>query len=686
MSVLQQMRLLFFLTEPRALARAVFRKLKKSTKASTWNTPSRDTPICFLHSFIETGDPHNSSQAIRPRRLKPAAQSIQKKMVLVFSALFVIGLASNPLALANDAAGQAGPFFSDVTTAANIDFTAVSGPTFSVITDSIEIMMQRNLGQGAAVGDYDRDGDLDLYLLGSLGQPNALYQNQLDLGTKTFDDVTLAAGVGDVGLSRVAHFVDVDNDGWLDLVLINDNDDTGVYLPSTIYRNDRDGTFSNMNLVSNIDANAYVRCGAAMADYDGDGLLDLYVTRWGLYGAFGPARFPGSNRLYHNLGGFAFEDVTDSTNLGTLDRDSFTAIFTDFNDDNRPDLFVAIDHSSDEFYWNLPTGFVNATTAVGATHRGNDMGLACADFDDDGDLDVYATNVISPASSFFNAFNINLYDSTGTTFFEDRAVAHGVEDSDWGWGVDFIDVENDGDLDIAAVNGFDEFVGSKFGVLSRWYQTPSILFVNDGTGLYTRTTPPGFENPDDSRALIVFDYDRDGDQDVLITNVGQPARLLENTTNPSGNWLDVSLLQQAGLNRNGIGATIFATIGSITKRRDILVGESYLAGTPAEVHFGLGAATQVDELTIEWTDGTTSQYNNVPVNQFITLSQTRGDCSSDMAISAADFNIMQTCLAGPSLSGSSYRCPCADMDGDGDIDLNDFSQFSNEMTSPQQSP
>ncbi len=137
---------------------------------------------------------------------------------------------------------------------------------------------------------------------------------------------------------------------------------------------------------------------------------------------------------------------------------------------------------------------------------------------------------------------------------------------------------------------------------------------------------PGLQSPDDSRALIAFDYDRDGDEDLLVTNINQPVQLLENVSSPRGHWLDVRLVQGRGLNRNAIGASIYATIGGVTKRRDIICGDSYLAGTPPEVHFGLGDSTVIDELRVRWTDGQETSIQDVPVDQLITLTNVPGAC------------------------------------------------------------
>ncbi|MCP3978491.1 MAG: CRTAC1 family protein [bacterium] len=523
---------------------------------------------------------------------------------------------------------SAAPQFVDATDGAGIDFVTTWGSVFPLIFP--HDIMQRNVGTGAAVGDYDGDGDLDIYFLAQLDLPNRLFRNDLNLGTKSFTDVTATAGVGDLGSSRVTSFGDLDNDGDLDLILVNDNDTNATFSKSKIYRNDGNDTFTDVTAGSSFEPLGYLRCGVALADYDGDGLLDIYVTNWGYETGTGSPIYPGSNRLYRNLGGFVFEDVTVSSGLGVLARDSLGVIFHDFDGDHRPDLWVAVDHTSDEFYWNTPTGFVNDSANVGTTHTGNDMGMACADFDDDGDLDVYITNITDEFFGYtqHNVLHVNDQDTSGSVHFVDEAQARGVEDTYWGWGVEFIDVENDADLDIIAATGMDEFV-SFLDPASPIYQTPSVFFENDSSGNFTRNSTAGLEYTDDSRALIAFDYDRDGDEDLLFTNMNQPARLLENVSDPLGHWLSVKLIQTAGGNRDGVGATVWATIGSTTKRRDVMTSDSYVSGNPAEVHFGLGAASVIDTLRVEWTDGSESTYHNVPVDRRIEIVQLGPDGDLD---------------------------------------------------------
>ncbi len=554
---------------------------------------------------------------------------------------------------------RADPLFVDVSASRNVVFQGTYGPTFPWLGTQ-SAMMQRNMGNGAAVGDYDGDGDLDVYLLGQLGHRNVLLRNDLAPGVKWFTDVTSAAGLEDLGMSRVAQFTDLNNDGRPDLILLNDDDGSGDYPPGRIFRNDGGGSFSDVTPGSGFTPVGLLRCGLAVADYDRDGLLDIYVTNWGFQ--------PGDNRLYRNLGSFRFADVTIASGLGILDNQSFAAIFHDFDDDRYPDLLVAVDHRSDEFYVNEAGVFRRATLETGATHVGNDMGLAAADFDDDGDLDVYSTNITDPFGIFgttqYNILYANRHAQSGTILFVDEAIARGVQDTYWGWGTEFTDVENDGDLDIVAVTGFDEYILAQAGSTSPIYRTPSVLFVNDGAGAFSLARPVGLESPDDSRALVAFDYDRDGDEDLLITNVDQPARLLENVSAPQGHWLAIDFVQAPGSNREGAGVVVYATLGARTLRRDRIAGGSYLAGRPPEMHVGLGGAAAVDALRVVWTDGTESTFTDVQADRSVRIVQGVPDADLDGLEDGLDNcpNAVNADQSDADLDGAGDACDCAASD------------------------
>ena len=537
-------------------------------------------------------------------------------------------------------AHAADPQFVEVAVSRNLNFTTSYGTDFLTLPPGSE-MMQRNMGNGMAIGDYDNDGDLDIYLLAQMGYPNRLFRNNLDLGTPNFTEVSAAAGVDLDGMSRTATFVDLNNDGWKDLVVVNDDDGGDVYPHSAIFRNNADGTFEDVTADSNFRATGLIRGGVTVADYDGDGLLDLYVTNWGQETRGGSPALPGHNMLFRNLGDFAFQDVTDPSDLKILARDSFQALLHDFDEDSDPDLYIAIDHTTDEFYRNRgDSTFIVSTDTVGTNHTGNDMGATFGDIDDDLDLDIYATNITDPDLFFGttqgNVLYVNEWDTLASLHFTDEATARGVKDTYWGWGVKLTDVENDGDLDIVAATGFDQFVYIAGIPGSILLNSPMVLFLNDGTGNFTRDTGAGLGGSDDSRGLAAVDYDRDGDQDLVMTNITEPVRLFENVTTQPGNRLGVRLVQEPGSNRDGIGASVFYSVGSLTRRREMTVSDSYLTGSPPEIHIGLGSATQIDSLTVRWTDGSQTVLSNIAANQDVVVSQADPDVDLDGIVDTSD--------------------------------------------------
>jgi hypothetical protein len=528
----------------------------------------------------------------------------------------VLGLTASPVLSA--------PAFVDVTTSAGLNFVCAYGDSFPA-ADEEKIMFLNN-GNGVAAGDYDNDGDLDLYVCEQWGRPNRLFRNNfIPAGTRTFTDVTPAT-VADRGQSRLAVFIDFDNDGARDLLVVNDELDgyaTGPH-PSRgrVYEGHGNGTFTDRSTGSGVTGLGLLRCGAAIADYDRDGRLDLFVTNWSFYGTVGPPLFPGSNRLYRCTGAFQFSDVTAAVGLGGVTHDSYAPILLDFDGDRWQDLYVATDHRKDRFYWNRAASFVDASVATGIQHIGNDMGVAVADFDNDDDVDLYTTNITDPDGFFgtgdYNCFYVNrTTESGGTVTFVDEAGPRGVRDTYWGWGTDFLDVENDGDLDLVACTGFDRFVRWAAGQFASIHTTPSVLFINDGTGHFARVSTAGLEHEDDSRSLLSFDFDRDGDMDILTTNVNQAPRLYENRSTGQGRWLHVRL----NTDLFAVGATVFATTGSVTRRWEVLPTRSFLTGLPLEAHFGLGSATTVNTLRVRWSDGYESVFTDVATNQILDVSR-----------------------------------------------------------------
>jgi hypothetical protein len=526
--------------------------------------------------------------------------------------LALTGVAA-PAASAADAAPATDPLCVDVAQDVGIDFRGAYGTT--VIRTPMGAMMQRNMGNGAAVGDYDRDGDLDVYVLGQRGHLDRLYRNELvPEGTALFTDVTEAAGVGEPGLSRVAHFADLDGDGWLDLLLVNDTDPDGRLEPSRLFRNAGDGTFADVTEGSGFAPVGYIVGGASLADPDRDGDLDIFLTYWTQELGGDPARrivrgiYPAENTFFRNDGGFRFTDLSRDSGLGGVRRDAFGSVFADFDGDDDLDVFVAIDHREDIYYENTgPLSWVDRTWDVGATHLGNDMGVAVTDLGSDGALDLYATNITDPMDEIgTGAGNVLLTVEQlpdGGFRFVDRATDLGVADTAWGWGTAFLDIDLDADLDLYAVQGMDEFVAQTSVPLR---DASARLFLGEGA-TFTTASQTGCEIPGDQRTVIPFDYDRDGDQDLLVTQVAFHTRLLENRT-PARGSVTVDLTAAGAV---APGSRVSARVGDRMVTQVVLAGGSYLAGPPLETVFGLDGALAADEIVVDWSDGRSTRLTDV---------------------------------------------------------------------------
>jgi hypothetical protein len=493
-------------------------------------------------------------------------------------------------------------------------------------TDPMAAMMLRNMGNGAAVADVFGDGRLDVLLLGQLGHPNRLFRNRLTASGETeFVDVTEAAGLANNGGSRTAAFADLDNDGRPDLIVMNDWDGEEMGSPSRIFRNDGDGFFADVTEASGFDPVGYLVGGLSLADYNHDGLLDVYVTYWTMELGGDPAReqmaikgrFPGQNRLYQNLGGFEFDDVTDDVHLGQITADTFSSVFADFTGDGWADLYVAVDHREDLFYENTGGAFRLASDDHGIGHIGNDMGIAVADLGSNGTLDLYVTNITDPNDQFGtgsgNTMLVADRGADGSVMYSDDATAMGVEDSGWGWGTAFTDMNLDGRLDLYAVQGMQEFIAQQSPELRN---QEARLFLGGSDGSFELAADTGCDIPGDQRSVVPLDYNRDGAPDLLVTQMAYSTVLLENGTTDR-HWLTVDL-SRAGA--QAAGARVSVNVGGVDTTQVALYGGSYLAGMPMELYFGLADASAADNVTVTWADATTTDLGSVPADQVIRVT------------------------------------------------------------------
>jgi len=543
-------------------------------------------------------------------------------LVVLGMAVAAVGVAGAGISGVVELPGSVGGFAcANVAAERGLDFVGSYGTT--VADDEMGASMQRNMGNGAAVGDINDDGYLDVLLLGQAGHPSRLFANIAAAdGGRRFSDITDAAGLGGLtGLSRAAQFADLDADGDLDLVVANDRDPAGILPPSRLFRNDGTGRFTDVTAGSGFDLSGYLVGGLALVDYNHTGRLSIYVSMWTLevkrtpLGLHPDGHWPGENRLYENLGGMRFRDVTDDAGLAGVHEDTFSALFHDWDGNGSPDLYLAVDHREDRFYRNDDGHFTDVSAAMNVGHLGTAEKIAAGDVDGDGSIDLYVTNVTDPEDNFGtkppgNTLLLAQRSSSGAITFLDDATHRGVRATGWGWGTVFTDTNLDGAPDLFAVQGFDEVVD----IFSKPLRDDrAYLFANDGSGHFSATSETGCDVPGDQRSLVEFDYNRDGRPDYLITQVNLPVLLLENRGR-TGNWLTIQLARGFGHDTN---AHVTVTAGGRTSSHLIVGGGSFLAGPPAEAYVGLGEAAVADLVSVAWDDGTSVTLRNVPANRLI---------------------------------------------------------------------
>jgi hypothetical protein len=519
-----------------------------------------------------------------------------------------------------------------------VDVTAGSGIAYYIGYSFVQLdpTLARIATGGAASGDYDGDGDIDLFITrGDIG-PNLLFRND---GTGVFTDVAAAAGVDFTATATQSYrhsgpaFADFDGDGDLDLFvggLFND--------PSILFRNDGAGAdyrFTDVTAGSGIDQLTRPHnISAAFGDYDLDGDADLFVTHWGT--GF-PGGTPGDTQhLWRNdsSGGvIRFTSVSEAAGISpsiiTLHDPksvragidwTFAASFARIDDDLYPDIVVAADFNTSQVFLNQGDGTFRNATDVNVIIDYNGMGSALGDYDADGDLDWFVSAIgagngvpMGDVGTLGNRLYRNtLGEPTATGVFKDVTDQTGVADGGWGWGACFLDLENDGDLDIYHTNGWS-------GVFA---DDRSRAFVADDTGIFQeRATDLGLNDEAEGRGIVCADFDNDGDTDILQLHRGYPlsATMWRNDTS-GNNFLRVQLEGRAP-NTEASGARIHATIGSRTQMREIIIGNNFVSQNPTLQLFGLGTSTQVDALRVEWPDGTETTLGPVAAGQTLKIRQ-----------------------------------------------------------------
>ena len=531
--------------------------------------------------------------------------------------------------------------FTDVTREAGIDFVHSSGARTHQLPE--------DMGPGVAWGDYDNDGWPDLYLVNQPGPwgeragPDSpfshLYHNNHD---GTFTDVTLQAGVGNRGgYGMGAAWGDYDNDGFWDLYVTNIG-------RSVLYHNNGNGTFTDVTDRAGV-ANRLWGMTPVWCDYDHDGWLDLYVTNYVDYNLQGvpsgasseeygvnvpftlnPASFePVPNRLFHNNRDGTFTDVAPRLGVADPSGRSLSAAFADFSLNGWSDLYIGNDISSNRMFQNLGHGkFKDISAASWTEENRGTMGIAVGDFDGDGDQDMFLTHWIGQGYALYQ--NLWLEEKpSGKLHFSDVADEFGCGEiamGDAGWGTFFFDFDNDGKLDLFAVNGSTlEDKGDNTRLISErpflfWSKGPDGYFDLARSG----TAGPALAAPIVARGAACADFDRDGDLDVIVTtNHGRPM-LLRNDGGNKNRWLAIHLTG-ARSNRSGIGANLFLSAGGKQQLHEYGVAGSYLSQSAPEAWFGLGQADHADTLAIVWPSGARQEFRDLPAGKVLYFTEGRPD-------------------------------------------------------------
>jgi enediyne biosynthesis protein E4 len=535
------------------------------------------------------------------------------------------------------------PQLVDITDSTGIKFEHVASPDAKYIVES--------MSGGVALIDYDGDGWLDIYFtnapsvamaLDGKKARSALYHNNHD---GTFTDVTEKAGVGNPCWAMGATVGDYNNDGRPDLLVTCLG---GVVL----YRNNGDGTFTDVTKAAGLSGNTGWATGAAFGDYDGDGWADLFVSHYvdvhlndlpafgssksckylGLDVQCGPRGLKGAaDSLYHNNGDGTFTDVSEKSGVSDPEhRFGLTAIWTDFDNDGKLDLFVTNDGQANYLYQGDGKGKfedVALASGVAANEDGAEqanMGVALGDY--------LHTGRMSLLLSHFDIEYAALYRNEGGMNFTDASVASGIARGTQGyvgWGDAFVDFSNDGWQDFFLVNGhvYPQVDSAHLAVK---YLEPKLLFLNQRDGTFknvSKQVGTAIQAPQVSRGMAVGDLFNDGRLEAVIENLAGKPMILCPQGGPQNHWISFQL-EGVKTNRLALNARVRATAGDLTQLGEVISGGSYLSQNDLRIHFGLGSHDRVDKVEVLWPNGKTEMLTNLAANRFYTVREGAGVVSS----------------------------------------------------------
>jgi hypothetical protein len=541
------------------------------------------------------------------------------------------------------------PLFREVAAETGLDFHHFTGATG-------EFYMPEIMGPGAALFDYDNDGDLDVYLIqGSLldktkhlnqalfppraghRRGNRLFRNELKPGLPLrFTDVTDQAGAGHEGHGMGAAVGDYDNDGDLDLYVTN-------FGPNVLYRNEGNGKFTDVTRLAGVDDPRW-SSSAAFLDYDRDGDLDLFVANYidftmkGNKSCHAPTGEPDyctpslyrpvPSRLFQNDGKGSFVDVTQASGIGAAFGPGLGVACADFNSDGWLDIYVANDGAANLLWINKGNGtfeerglFSGAAYGVDGVARAG-MGVTAADFDGDADEDIIVTNLRREGTTLFR--------NDGRGAFYDASAEFGLAHASLpftGFGIQWLDYDNDMKLDLFFANGSVTLLETLRGNPYPFHQRNQIFHNEGASNRFQETSAaggPALQLSEGSRGAAAGDIDNDGDIDILVSNNNGPTRLLLNQVGSRNHWLGIRL-EGVRDNRNGLGAVVaLLRKGQKPLWRRVHSDGSYLNANDSRVHFGLGAETAVESIEVDWLRGEKETWSNVKVDSMVTLRQGTG--------------------------------------------------------------
>lgn len=528
-----------------------------------------------------------------------------------------------------------------------VDITASTGIKFDHLSSPEQKYIVESMSGGVALIDYDNDGWLDIYFtnapsvsmaLAGKKARSALYHNNHD---GTFTDVTDKAGVGYPCWAMGAAVGDYNNDGYPDLLVT-------CFGGVVLYRNNGNGTFTDVSKQAGLSGDSLWATGATFGDYDGDGWDDLFVSHYvdldlknlpafgssktckyeGIDVQCGPRGLKGSpDNLYHNNGDGTFTDV--SKKAGVDDPKNYfglTAVWEDFDNDGKIDLFVANDGEPNYLYRNKGDGtFTDESEMAGVAFSADgveqaNMGVALGDY--------LHTGRVSIVVSHFNNEYAAFYRNDGNLNFTDVSAFTGIAKSSRpyvGWGDGFFDLDNDGWLDFFLVNGHVYPQVDSLNLIAK-YREPKLLFLNQRNGKFkdiSSLAGPAIQAPQVSRGVAMGDLFNDGKTDIVVENLVGGPMILQPQGGTSNHWVGFQLEGAKG-NLLALNARVRVTTGTLVQLGEVRSGGSYLSQNDLRVHFGLGSSAHIDKVEVIWPDGKIETFARMAADCYYRIKEGQG--------------------------------------------------------------